>query len=244
MTQHSNRHFRVSRMAPINELSVELLESIFAYLSMLELLRIRRVSKYWQEVIRCSSQLSRKTFHGFVPSDALSPEELTRFVCDNARNGRSSLDRQGIAMSVPSSSVTSLIDSEKPCPELSVEPTKLAPAVRFNPVFPSQGNIMRTRTKQFREPLTSSSSWLDMYLTQPPCNYAIATVYHKQGSPNFFRRWARRDADTGTCIVEVMRPQGVRARDVLEAAKAAQDSKIEIKKWRRIDIYIPGVFHV
>ena len=225
---------------PINVLSVELLENIFATLSMLDLLRIRRVCKHWREVVRSSPNLQRATFHGFVPSGPLSPEQLSRFVCNNAGNIRTSFDNRALAMSAPSSSVTSLINSEKEGKELSIEIERLAPTVRFNPLFPSQGNILRTRTKQFREPVTSSSSWLDMYLTQPPCNYAVATVYHKQSSPGSFRRWARRDADTGICVIAISRPEGVRARDVL---KAARESKIEMKKWQRIDIHVPGVVH-
>lgn len=175
-------------------------------------------------------------FMGFVPSTELSRTQLSAFVHDNKNDSGSSHNRQ--------KSQSSLNQKEKLGDRLSAvdalaKPIS-GPVVLFNPIFPSEGDVIRMKTTQFRTKLSSTESWLDMYLTQMPCSQVEATVYWKQSSAIGFRMFGRRASDdTATCVVNVPNPRGVRARDVLSAARDCQSC--DIKKWQRIDIRVPGV---
>ena len=211
-------------MARIQDLPAELLESILQYLPMQDLLLDQRVSRYWRDIIQSSPQLRRQTFLGFVSAGHVTDNELSRFVCNNKTPVAS------ICESSASSDSSSLSSSQ----------TSNSSMVHFNPVFPSQGDIIRTRTSQFREKPESNKSWLEMYLTQPPCRFAEATVYYTKSKG--FMVWDRRSSDTEVCTVQIVRPCGVRARDVLETVRQLPVGKA--KKWQRIDIRVPGVERV
>lgn len=175
-------------------------------------------------------------FLGFVPSTTRPTTELSTFVYDNKDDFGAFDERK--------TSQASLNEKEDYSDDLDVvgalaKPIS-GPVVWFNPIFPSEGDVIRLKTQQFRTKLSSTESWLDMYLTQVPCSQVEATVYWKQSSAIGFRMFGRRASDdTVTCVVKVSNSRGVRARDVLSAARACQ--ACDIKKWQRIDIRVPGV---
>jgi hypothetical protein len=113
--------------------------------------------------------------------------------------------------------------------------------VLFNPIFPSEENTIRFLTSQFQEKESSKASWLDMYLTQPPCTYVHVTVYYtKQLRRSMMTGWRIKSSGTGIYLVEVRREGGVRARDVLEDARRCTPAK-DVVQWHRIDMFVPGV---
>lgn len=223
-------------MPSIQSLPAELLDSILQNLSMQDLLLDQRVCKQWHQVIKQSPRLQRNIFLGFVPSRELSEAELSRFVHDNTRTPRPSSSRQYGQVKLEAKQ-----GQGKEGHATSPASTHSSgPIVNFNQVFPSEGDVIRMMTMQFRTKPQSGDSWLDMYLTQPPCSQAEATVYFKRSSGSGFRIFGRK-SDTATCVVRVVKANGVRARDILEAARESPASKTE--KWQRIDICVPGVVH-
>lgn len=223
-------------MASIHSLPAELLEYILQNLSMKDLLLDQSVCRQWRQIIRRSPHLQRIMFLGFVPSTRLSTIELARFVHDN-KNASGTTEQKR-------KSQANLDEKEQDRDERKVVQTLVkplsGPAVSFNPIFPSEGDVIRMKTAQFRTKLSSTESWLDMYLTQTPCSQVEATVYWKQSSASGFRMFGRRASDdTATCVIKVVQPKGVRARHVLSAARACQ--VCDMKKWQRIDIRVPGV---
>ncbi|KAK4632360.1 hypothetical protein CLAFUR4_02831 [Fulvia fulva] len=212
-------------MAQIHDLPSELLESILQYLPMRDVLLNQRVSIHWRDLIQTSPQLRRQTFLGFVPVKKVTNNNLSSFVCNH----------KSPAASFCGSSIT----SENPVSTTSSK-ASTSSLVHFNPVFPAEGDIIRMRTSQFRGKPESTKSWLDMYLTQPPCRLAEATVYYTKSRGLI--AWGRRSSDTEVRAVQVVRSCGVRARDVLETVRRL--SVGSTKKWQRIDIRVPGVERV
>lgn len=217
-------------MVSIEFLSVELVENILVFLPMHDLYLVRRVCKIWGDIIAESPQLQRRMF---LPNRCHS-RQLSLVVhnnIDSATESRTSSKNQALGTFVEEKSGTTSIHIR--------EPKSRNHIVHFNPVFPSERGLMRTRTKQFREPPESCSSWLEMYLTQPPCDYAEMSIYFKPRSPKSFIGWLeKRKSDTAQCIAKVRRPQGVRARDVFEEARKLNIG--DVRKWQRIDIWFPG----
>lgn len=223
-------------MASINSLPAELLEYVLQNLCMKDLLLDQRVCRQWRQVIKRSPHLRRIMFLGFVPSTWLSTTELSRFVHDND-NASSPPDER--RRSQASLNEKEQDDDGRDAVHKLVKPLS-GPAVLFNPVFPSEEDVIRMSTTQFRTKLSTADSWLDMYLTQMPCSQVEATIYWKRSPASGFRIFGRRTSDdTATCVVKVLKPDGVRAKDVLSAARACQ--VCDFKKWQRIDIRVPGV---
>ncbi|KAF2165124.1 hypothetical protein M409DRAFT_24512 [Zasmidium cellare ATCC 36951] len=223
-------------MASISSLPAELLGYILEHLSMKDLLLDQRVCRQWRQVIKQSPHLQRLMFLGFVPSTRLSPTELSRFVHDNKHASGPSTEKQ---KSQASLNEKEHLDEDQDAVDNPAK-SPSGPVVSFNPVFPSEGEVIRMRTMQFRAKLSSAESWLNMYLTQMPCSHVEATVYWKRSSASGFRIFGRKTSDdTATCLVNVEKANGVRARDVLSAARDCQ--VCDIKKWQRIDIRVPGI---
>lgn len=223
-------------MVSINSVPAELLEYILQHLSMKDLLLDQRVCRQWRQLIRRSPLLQRIMFLGFVPSKRQPTTKLSAFVHDNKNDSGPCQNRKKSQASLNEKEVSS---DDLEAVDALVKPYS-GPVVMFNPIFPSEGDVIRMKTTQLRTKLSSTESWLDMYLTQMPCSEVEATVYWKQSSATGFQMFGRRAADdTATCVVKVSNPRGTRARDVLSAARACQVR--DIKKWQRIDIRVPGV---
>ena len=220
--------------------AVELLETVLLNLEMRELLRIQRVSRHWQALIQTSPSLQRKMFLGFVPQTG----DLSRFVYDNSHPPADSATTAPhlIVKGVPGRDIFSITNPSTASlgvlPEAPDEPLK---QVVFNSVFPSEGQTIRMQTSQFRVKSDARESWLDMYLTQMPCNEAHVGLYFIRK-----REWTsrfglvRRSDEPVVLQVSVRREEGVKARDVLETLRSSCGAE-DVRRWQRIDIRIPGV---
>lgn len=223
--------------------AVELLESILLPLDMRELLRIQRVSRRWQAVIQQSPSLQRKMFLGLVPQTG----DLSRFVYDNSHPQADSAATAPHLMTkgVPGREIFSIRNPSTASlgvlPEASGEDEAESKQLNFNPVFPSEDQTIRMQTSQFRVKSDARESWLDMYLTQMPCNEAHVGLYFIRK-----REWTsrfglvRRSDEPVVLQISIRRHEGVRARDVLETLRSSCGAE-DVRRWQRIDIRIPGV---
>lgn len=221
--------------------AVELLEMILLHLEMRDLLRIQRVSKHWKAVLKNSPSLQRKMFLGFVPK---STRDFSQFVYNNSGHRDPATEAPHlITKGVPGRDILATT-SHPSTASLGILPEALDEGLKqlhFNPVFPSEGQIIRLRTSQFRVKSESPESWLDMYFTQMPCREVHVGLYFIRK-----REWTsrfgllRRSDEPVVLQVSIRRDAGVKAREVLETLRGSCGAE-DVRRWQRIDIRVPGV---
>lgn len=216
--------------------TVELLESILLHLDMLELLRAQKVCKHWRDVLRKSPELQRRTFRGFVPQTG----DLSKFVHNNIvqMEGPIPLPDPAMVLRAAKRQLGLAIDATKDSDRSEL-------TALFNPVFASVGNVIRLKTAQFRTPVETHQSWLDMYLTQPPTSCVHITLYYTSTQTYYrkilFRVSRRTHKTTATYNIVLKRAEGIRARDVLTELTKTVLHGGDSNDWQRIDIQVPGV---
>lgn len=224
-SHHANKDTMSSHAFAI----VELLEIVLMHLEMKDLLRIQRVSQQWRTVITTSPNLLRRMFLGFVPKTG----KLSQSVYDNNSKPESACHAPITSKGVPGRHLLNGTSDVRPAFDQSPQ------HIQFNPVFPSDGRIVRLRTAQFRAKLDCKESWLDMFFTQDPCTEMQVGLYFIRK-----REWMsrfgliRRSDEPVVLTMMVRRDTGVRARDILESLRRACSE--DVQRWQRIDICAPG----
>jgi hypothetical protein len=219
-------------MATIQALeTTELLEIVLLHLSLKDIFCVQRVCRAWREAILYSPQLQQLTFLGRGPRQLPRTKTVRNNSVYDERNATREERMKSDAMPV---SVRLNDGTTRAKPVIYTE-------VAFNPVFPSEENVIRFLTTQLQTTQYSNPSWLDMYLTQPPCSYVYVTVYYtKQRPRSMFTGWRIKSSPTGKYLVEVRREDGVKARDILAEARRCSSAK-DVVQWHRIDMFVPGV---